>query len=96
MTDNNIDVNIVPVRNGAKRVVVSYYHYSRKEKDRMSSQTDYVWEQRMKKCLNTLRPGGQKYFIVRFVPCVDSMARKMYVNTKSYDIKNDNQRILFH
>lgn len=27
-----------------KRVVVSYYHYSRKEKDRMSSQTDYVWE----------------------------------------------------
>lgn len=50
----------------------------------------------MKKCLNTLRPGGQKYFIVRFVPCVDSMARKMYVNTKSYDIKNNNQRILFH
>lgn len=46
--------------------------------------------------LNTLRPGGQKYFIVRFVPCVDSMARKMYVNTKSYDIKNNNQRILFH
>ena len=42
-------------------------------------------KQRMKKCLNTLRPGGQKYFIVRFVPCVDSMARKMYVNTKSYD-----------
>lgn len=36
------------------------------------------------------------YFIVRFVPCVDSMARKMYVNTKSYDIKNDNQRVLFH
>lgn len=35
-------------------------------------------------------------FIVRFVPCVDSMARKMYVNTKSYDIKNDNQRVLFH
>lgn len=27
---------------------------------------------------------------------VDSMARKMYVNTKSYDIKNDNQRVLFH
>lgn len=27
---------------------------------------------------------------------VDSMARKMYVNTKSYDIKNNNQRILFH
>lgn len=53
-------------------------------------------KQRMKKCLNTLRPGGQKYFIVRFVPCVDSMARKMYVNTKSYDIKNDNQRVLFH
>ena len=23
MTDNNIDVNIVPVKNGAKRVVVS-------------------------------------------------------------------------
>lgn len=44
MTDNNIDVNIVPIKNGAKRVVVSYYHYSRKEKDRMSSQTDYVWE----------------------------------------------------
>lgn len=37
-----------------------------------------------------------KYFIVRIVPCVDSMARKMYVNTKSYDIKNDNQRVLFH
>ena len=88
MTENSIDVNIVPVKNGMKRVVVSYYHYSRKEKDRMSSQTDYVWE--TKKCLNTLRPGGQKYFIVRFVPCVDSMARKMYVNTKSYDIKNDN------
>lgn len=32
MTDNNIDVNIVPVKNGAKRVVVSYYHYSRKDK----------------------------------------------------------------
>lgn len=76
MTDNNIDVNIVPVKNGAKRVVVSYYHYSRKDKNHMSSQTDYV--------------------IVRFVPCVDSMARKMYVNTKSYDIKNNNQRILFH
>lgn len=44
MTDNNIDVNIVPVRNGAKRVVVSYYHYSRKDKNHMSSQTDYVWE----------------------------------------------------
>lgn len=44
MTENSIDVNIVPVKNGAKRVVVSYYHYSRKEKDRMSSQTDYVWE----------------------------------------------------
>lgn len=26
MTDNNIDVNIVPVKNGAKRVVVSYIH----------------------------------------------------------------------
>lgn len=89
MTENSIDVNIVPVKNGMKRVVVSYYHYSRKEKDRMS-------KQRMKKCLNTLRPGGQKYFIVRFLPCVDSMARKMYVNTKSYDIKNDNQRVLFH
>lgn len=38
MTDNNIDVNIVPVRNGAKRVVVSYYHYSRKDKNHMSSQ----------------------------------------------------------
>lgn len=36
MTENSIDVNIVPVKNGAKRVVVSYYHYSRKEKDRMS------------------------------------------------------------
>lgn len=33
MTDNNIDVNIVPVKNGAKRVVVSYYHYSRKDKN---------------------------------------------------------------
>lgn len=41
---DSIDVNIVPVKNGMKRVVVSYYHYSRKEKDRMSSQTDYVWE----------------------------------------------------
>lgn len=96
MTENSIDVNIVPVKNGMKRVVVSYYHYSRKEKDRMSSQTDYVWETKNEECLNTLRPGGQKYFIVRFVPCVDSMARKMYVNTKSYDIKNDNQRVLFH
>lgn len=38
MTDNNIDVNIVPVKNGAKRVVVSYYHYSRKDKNHMSSQ----------------------------------------------------------
>lgn len=44
MTDNNIDVNIVPVKNGAKRVVVSYYHYSRKDKNHMSSQTDCVWE----------------------------------------------------
>lgn len=44
MTENSIDVNIVPVKNGMKRVVVSYYHYSRKEKDRMGSQTDYVWE----------------------------------------------------
>lgn len=44
MTDNNIDVNIVPVKNGAKRVVVSYYHYSRKDKNHMSSQTDYVRE----------------------------------------------------
>ena len=44
MTDNNIDVNIVPIKNGAKRVVVSYYHYSRKDKNHMSSQTDYVWE----------------------------------------------------
>lgn len=96
MTDNNIDVNIVPVKNGAKRVVVSYYHYSRKDKNHMSSQTDYVWETKNEEMLNTLRPGGQKYFIVRFVPCVDSMARKMYVNTKSYDIKNDNQRVLFH
>lgn len=42
MTDNNIDVNIVPVKTGAKRVVVSYYHYSRKDKNHMSSQTDYV------------------------------------------------------
>lgn len=32
------------VKNGAKRVVVSYYHYSRKDKNHMSSQTDYVWE----------------------------------------------------
>lgn len=101
MTENSIDVNIVPVKNGMKRVVVSYYHYSRKEKDRMSFPNglrlgNKVGKQRMKKCLNTLRPGGQKYFIVRFVPCVDSMARKMYVNTKSYDIKNDNQRVLFH
>lgn len=32
MTDNNIDVNIVPVKNGAKRVVVSYYHYSPRTK----------------------------------------------------------------
>ena len=96
MTENSIDVNIVPVKNGMKRVVVSYYHYSRKDKNHMSSQTDYVWETKNEEMLNTLRPGGQKYFIVRFVPCVDSMARKMYVNTKSYDIKNDNQRVLFH
>lgn len=95
MTENSIDVNIVPVKNGMKRVVVSYYHYSRKEKDRMSSQTDYVWETKNEEMFKYL-PGGQKYFIVRFVPCVDSMARKMYVNTKSYDIKNDNQRVLFH
>lgn len=44
MTDNNIDVNIVPVRNGAKRVVVSYYNYSRKDKKRMSSQKDYLYQ----------------------------------------------------
>ena len=32
MTDNNIDVNIVPVKNGAKRVVVSYYHNTQGQK----------------------------------------------------------------
>ena len=32
MTDNNIDVNIVPVKNGMKRVVVSYYHYYARRK----------------------------------------------------------------
>lgn len=32
MTENSIDVNIVPVKNGMKRVVVSYYHYSRGER----------------------------------------------------------------
>lgn len=94
MTDNNIDVNIVPIRNGAKRVVVSYYHYSRKDKNHMSSQTDYVWETKNEEMFKYFE--ARRTFIVRFVPCVDSMARKMYVNTKSYDIKNNNQRILFH
>lgn len=96
MTDNNIDVNIVPVKNGAKRVVVSYYHYSRKDKNHMSSQTDYVWETKNEEMFKYFEARRTKYFIVRFVPCVDSIARKMYVNTKSYDIKNDNQRVLFH
>lgn len=97
MTDNNIDVNIVPVKNGAKRVVVSYYHYSRKDKNHMSSQTDYVWETKNEEMFKYFEARRTKeYFIVRFVPCVDSMARKMYVNTKSYDIKNDNQRVLFY
>lgn len=37
-------------------------------------------------------------FVIEIVliAILDSMARKMYVNTKSYDIKNDNQRVLFH
>lgn len=55
MTENSIDVNIVLVKNGMKRVVVSYYHYSRKEKDRMSSQTDYVWETRTKVFYSQIR-----------------------------------------
>ena len=33
MTDNNIDVNIVPVKNGAKRVVVSYYLWKTKNEE---------------------------------------------------------------
>lgn len=43
MTNNQIDVNIIPMSNGSKKVIVSYYHYSRKDKDRITSQTDYVW-----------------------------------------------------
>lgn len=44
MTENSIDVNIVPVKNGMKRVVVSYYHYSRKEKDRMSTKNEEMFK----------------------------------------------------
>lgn len=43
MSENEIDVSIINKGN-KKRVSVSYYHYSRKEKDRITSQTDYVWE----------------------------------------------------
>lgn len=97
MTENSIDVNIVPVKNGMKRVVVSYYHYSRKEKDRMSSQTDYVWETKNEEMFKYFEARRTKVFYSQIrAMCVDSMARKMYVNTKSYDIKNDNQRVLFH
>lgn len=32
MTENSIDVNIVPVKNGMKRVVVSYYHFHARRK----------------------------------------------------------------
>ena len=60
MTENSIDVNIVPVKNGMKRVVVSYYHYSRKEKDRMSSQTDYVWETKNEEMCAMCRFYGKK------------------------------------
>ena len=62
MTENSIDVNIVPVKNGMKRVVVSYYHYSRKEKDRMSSQTDYVWETKTEQMFNYCEARRPKVF----------------------------------
>lgn len=62
MTENSMDVNIVPVKNGMKRVAVSYCHYSRKEKDRMSSQTDYVWETRNEEMLKCFEAGRTKAF----------------------------------
>lgn len=94
MTDNNIDVNIVPVKNGAKRVVVSYYHYSRKDKNHMSSQTDYVWETKNEEMFKYFEARRTKVFYSQIRACVDSMARKMYVNTKSYDYLTNKTTIL--
>lgn len=62
MTENSIDVNIVPVKNGAKRVVVSYCHYSRKDKNHMSSQTDYVWETKNEEMFKYFEAGRTKVF----------------------------------
>ena len=59
MTENSIDVNIVPVKNGAKRVVVSYYHYSRKDKNHMSSQI-FTQGQKSYEFSNGLRVGNKE------------------------------------
>lgn len=96
MTDNNIDVNIVPIKNGAKRVVVSYYHYSRKDKNHMSSQTDYVWETKNEEMFKYFEARRTKVFYSQIRAMCRFYGTKMYVNTKSCDIKNDNQRVLFH
>lgn len=52
------------------RVVVSYYHYSRKDKNHMSSQTDYVWETKNEEMF--------KYFEARRTKVFYSQIRAMY------------------
>lgn len=62
----------------------------------MSSQTDYVWETKNEEMFKYFEARRTKVFYSQVRAMCRFYGKKMYVNTKSYDIKNNNQRILFH
>ena len=74
MTNNQIDVNIIPMSNGSKKVMCLTTIIQ--ERIRIVSQVKQTMSGilLMKKCLGTSNQEGLKYSIARFAPCVDSMA----------------------
>lgn len=82
MSDNNIDVTVLSMPNGRKKVCVSYYHFSRKEEKRMTSETRFVWE--------GMSPEIANYFSARRTKVFYSQIRAM---ARFYGKK---ERVLFN
>lgn len=61
MSDNNYDISIIREKDGW-RIDVDYWHYSRKEKDRMTSRTTYTWFTRCSELIDKFQQHRTKVF----------------------------------
>lgn len=93
MTDNKIDVNIIPVGN-SRKVIVSYFHYSRKDRNRITSQTDYIWITNNKEMFRYFEARRTKVFYSQIrAMCRFYGKKKITKWGGDYDNTNDNKHI---